>query len=269
MNKILKSCPCTQAQLESQEFHNWCKEMKLTNNRLHRKRWEFSFIAQVLFERGMLKKGKRGLGFGVGKERLVSLLAKYGCKILATDLNTTSRKATKWIESNQHCEKINDLNRYGICDNRTFEENVSFQFVDMTAIPDNLTNFDFCWSSCVFEHLGSIKKGKQFIYNMIKCLKPGGIAVHTTEFNVSSNSDTVDNESTVIFRKCDFREMAINLKAAGHSIDLDFTLGDGEADKFVAIPPYSHNDPVLKTLKKNYVKTSYGLVIQKKGNGKG
>lgn len=99
---------------------------------------------------------------------------------------------------------------------------------------------------------------------MIKCLKPGGIAVHTTEFNVSSNSDTVDNKSTVIFRKCDFEEMAINLKFAGHSIDLDFTLGDGEADKFVATPPYEHNAPHLKNLKKNYVKTSYGLVIQKK-----
>ena len=39
---------------------------------LHRKMWEWLFIAEALRERGMLAAGRRGVGFGVGQEPLVS-----------------------------------------------------------------------------------------------------------------------------------------------------------------------------------------------------
>ena len=37
--------------------------------------------------------------------------------------------------------------------------------------------FDFVWSACAFEHLGSILNGLEFVVNSVKCLKPGGVVL--------------------------------------------------------------------------------------------
>lgn len=257
----LRSCPCTHEQLVSEAFRNWCELIKENKAQIHRKIWEWCFIAQVLSEQNLLQPGKRGLGFAVGQEPLVALFAKYGCKILATDIDTS--KASDWEKTGQHSGNLNDLNKRNICDEYTFYKNVDFMTVDMTDIPKNLNDFDFCWSSCAFEHLGSIKKGIDFIYNMISCLKPGGIAVHTTEINVISDDKTIDNGGAVLYRRRDFEEIAKRLKAEGHHVELDFTLGSTEYDVFVDRPPYKHH-PHLKLQIGNYISTSYGLVVKVK-----
>jgi cyclopropane fatty-acyl-phospholipid synthase-like methyltransferase len=35
-----------------------------------------------------------------------------------------------------------------------------FRRADMNAMPDTLGQFDFVWSACAFEHLGSIRQGR-------------------------------------------------------------------------------------------------------------
>ena len=82
---MLKSSACTKKQLLSKDFEKWAKELNAPV-KLHRKLWEWYYISQVLHERGMLQPGKKGLGFAVGKEPLISLFAKMGCDILATDM---------------------------------------------------------------------------------------------------------------------------------------------------------------------------------------
>lgn len=265
MNR-LKSSICNQTELESEVFQNLARQLKERENWLHRKIWEYCYITQALHERGMLRQNKRGLGFAVGKEPLSSLYAKYGCSVVATDLDVDAaveKTNSNWIGTNQHAAQIDDINERGICERDIFLQRVKFRPVDMNHIPKDLDGFDFCWSSCAFEHLGSIQKGKEFIYNMMDCLKPGGVAVHTTEFNVSSNTDTVDHHHDVLFRKCDIEEMAECLKDNGHHIELDFSLGDREADVHVDKPPFTHN-PHLKFQYGDYVSTSIGLIIEKK-----
>jgi len=266
MPKLLRSNVCNQAQLASETFQQWCDKTGEGRNHMHRKVWEFCYIAQALHERGLLAPGKRGLGFGVGKEPLVSLFASYGCEIVATDLDPDRAHDAGWIETNQHAANLDSLNERKICDPDLFRRNVSFRNVDMTAIPDDLRGFDFTWSACCLEHLGSLEGGKQFIQNSINCLKPGGVAVHTTEYNVSSNEHTIDNnEFMVLYRKRDLQELARRLTRQNHKIDLDFTLGTGIADDFVDIPPFKH-DPHLKLifpLSANYVSTSIGLIVEK------
>ncbi|MBV5337004.1 MAG: hypothetical protein J0653_03215, partial [Deltaproteobacteria bacterium] len=72
---------------------------------------------------------------------------------------------------------------------------------------------DFCWSSCSLEHLGSIKAGLDFIKASLKTLKVGGVAVHTTEYNVSSDEATIDNNPTlVLFRRCDIQGLVEELR---------------------------------------------------------
>lgn len=232
--------------------------------RMHRKIWEWCFIAQALYEREMLKPGRRGLGFGVGQEPLVALFASCGSDILATDMREEEalKSGSDWVGTSQHARGIEDMNKRGICDPQEFRKHVSFRVVDMNHIPDDLRDFDFCWSSCAFDHLGTLEKGEEFIHNMMNCLRPGGVAVHTTEYNLSSNTTTVEHGDVVFFRKCDFEEIAARLRKNGHRIDLDFTLGNGEADRFVDKAPYRHN-PHLRFQYGEYVSTSFALLIEK------
>src|SRR5260370_19674515 len=89
---LVTSCPCTQAQLISPAFDKWKSILAPAlpkrhlcdaegNPLLHRKIWEWCFIAQALDDHGMLRPGKRGLGFAVGKEPLPAALAGCGCRI--------------------------------------------------------------------------------------------------------------------------------------------------------------------------------------------
>jgi hypothetical protein len=135
----------------------------------------------------------------------------------------------------------------------------------MNRIDDDLKGFDFTWSCCAFEHLGSIDAGIEFVINTVeKTLKPGGVAVHTTEFNMSSNTTTVDNESTVIFRKQDMERLIERLENSGHSVDTLKIAPDASVlDHFVDVPPYSQNLH-LKMLLSGYVCTSLGIVIRKR-----
>lgn len=74
----------------------------------------------------------------------------------------------------------------------------------MNAINANLQDYDFCWSSCALEHLGDLRRGFDFIINSVeKTLKVGGIACHTTEFNLSPNDTTVASGPTVLYRRKD------------------------------------------------------------------
>lgn len=176
-NKIMLSRPCTYNELISENYLRWTNEIKESPNVIWRKIWEWDLIIDTLHNLNLLKKGVTGLGFAVGQEPLPALFAKYGCNILATDLSAESPKAKGWILTNQHAESLHILNQRGICPSEIFNTHVSFQNVDMTNIPDSLQKeqFDFVWSSCALEHLGSREAGFQFVQNAMNCLKPGGL----------------------------------------------------------------------------------------------
>jgi hypothetical protein len=229
----------------------------------HRKLWEFVFILQSLKDHGMLSTGYRGLGFAVGTERVPDLLASCGVSVLATDLHQEEGIAKGWADSSQLAISKADLCS-GISTEDQFDKLVDFANVDMNSIPSNLKDFDFCWSSCAFEHLGSIEAGKSFVMNSLKTLRSGGLAVHTTELNLSSDEDTVTSGGTVLFRRRDFREIASALRDEGHTVaPLNFYQGNHPLDQYIDMPPYS-NDAHLRLSLMKYSTTSFGLVILKR-----
>lgn len=206
----------------------------------------------------------KGLGFAVGEEPLSSLFASRGVDVTATDLAIDEAQKMGWVDTGEHASGMAILNKRNLCEPNVFRERVEFRFCDMNNIPHAFDGkFDFVWSACAFEHLGSIKLGQEFVYNSINCLKPGGIAVHTTEYNISSKTDTLDNEGTVIFRQCDIQKMIDTLIRQGHSVEMDWDEGNGVADQFIDVAPYAHN-PHLKLQIGKYVTTSIGLIITKK-----
>lgn len=266
---VLKSSLCTQADVESDWFAFWCREIRSAPI-YHRKLWELCYISQVLWAHGKLAPGMSGVGFGCGVEVLPSLFAKYGAIVLATDLDPSRPESKDWRETNQHGDSAESLRMRDICPDERLLTNIGFRSVDMNQIPSDLDGkFDFCWSSCALEHVGSIDKGLKFIEKSLLTLKPGGVAVHTTEFNLQ-DGETIDNWPTVLFQKRHLTAFAESLIARGYRVaPLDFNPGDQILDGYVDIPPWGHealrlaNPSVhLKLCVDGFPCTSVGLIVQ-------
>jgi 2-polyprenyl-3-methyl-5-hydroxy-6-metoxy-1,4-benzoquinol methylase len=252
---------CTADQIYLPRYRQWVDEMNQPYV-VHRKQWEWVYICQALEKAGCLVTGKRGLGFGVGTEPITAIAAKRGCTVLATDANFDQAEAGGWVDTNQHANDLSSLNTLGICDPDVFNQRVSFQVVDMRHVPESLErDFDFAWSACALEHLGDIEAGFDFIRRSLACLRPGGTAVHTTEYNVSSNDATIETGSTVLYRRCDFERFAKELRAAGHRMQITYGLGTTEDDRHIDEMPYTNCH--LKVRHEGFVITSFGLIITK------
>jgi SAM-dependent methyltransferase len=278
-NYGLVSKAVTQADLEAPWFGYWCSELKETP-RYHRKLWECAFVLQGLFERNLLDRGSEGIGFGCGKEPLASYFASKKMSVTVTDVDPAKVRDQGWIETGQHTSSKEDAFYPDIVSPDLFDRYVHHRYIDMNNIPAVEKHFDFCWSMCALEHLGSIQNGLEFIKNSLSVLKPGGVAIHTTEFNYFAQDDTIDNGPTVLFLRKHFENLFRQLAADGHQfLGPDFDVGDGMLDRFIDIPPYSfgeHNwfsreqwDNVnhsahLKLAIDRFACTSFGLIVIKR-----
>lgn len=235
-----------QDQIETDWYRYWCKQLHLAPI-YHRKPWEFAFCLQSLHDLGMLKTGKKGIGFGCGEEPLPAYFASLGIDITVTDLHPDVVAGMGWAETGQHTSSLEKTKAPHLCSDIMFDKHVSLEYVDMNNIPNNLNDYDFCWSICAYEHLGSIENGLKFVENSLNVLKPGGVAIHTTEFNYLETDKTVDNWPTVLFLRKHFEELASRLKSKGHHVfPLDFSVGSGVLDRYIDIPPYSIDDGLNK-----------------------
>lgn len=232
---------------------------------LHRKLWEWCAIAQALAERGFLAPGRRGLGFAVGTEPLTSLFAASGVDVLATDLDPGADQAG-WADSGQHASSLAAIHWPGLLALAEFRDRVRYQNVDMRELASLAPGkFDFLWSSCAFEHLGSLEAGLEFVRSAMELVKPGGVAVHTTEYNVSSNELTVERGDNVIYRRRDIEDLDRSLRSVACGIEgLDFDAGTDLHDLAFDFPPYYRNGREhLKIHLLGYISTSFLLVIRK------
>ena len=264
----------TQAAIESDWARHWCNELKIPVV-YHRKIWELAFVMQSVHDHGHIRPGARGLGFGCGQESLPSYFAGHDMTIVATDLPPQSAAEAGWVHTGQHTSAIEQCFMPHLVDRARFDRNVAMRFVDMNDIPDDLTDFDFCWSICALEHLGSIDRGLAFIENSLKTLRPGGLSVHTTEFNIRDDGGTVDNWSTVAFQRRHMERITARLRAQGHRVaPFDYSLGDGPLDRFVDLPPFVQDlpeniskwlgDPVhIKLAMDGLVVTCIGIAVEK------
>lgn len=270
----LASKPAVQADIESDWVAHWAGQLK-TAVVYHRKLWELTYVLQAIYEHGHMASGKHGLGFGCGAEPIPSYLASQGVRITATDEAMENAQASGWASSNQHLGSSSIPFEPDLIDQETFERLVTIRTVDMNDIPDDLQDFDFCWSVCALEHLGSIDAGLRFIEKSLETLSPGGLAVHTLEMNVEDEGDTIDNWVTVLYQKKHIEKFCQDMRSKGHDVaPLDFNFGNKIMDQFIDMPPWvgekvsSHadrmDDPVhLKLSIDGFVCTSFGVIIRK------
>jgi SAM-dependent methyltransferase len=239
----LRCKPSTQADIESAWVAYWMSRLKAPVI-YHRKIWELCYVLQAIYEHELMRPGARGLGFGCGEEPLPSLMASEGVDVVVTDLPPDDARARAWRDTGQHADSRERSFRADLATREAFDAHVQLRYVDMNAIPGDLRGFDFCWSICALEHLGSIANGLRFIERSLDCLRPGGLAVHTTEFNYGNDHETIDDWPTVLFQRAHFAALAERLRARGYLIDeLDFDVGDRPLDRYIDLPPWPHDAP--------------------------
>lgn len=229
----------------------------------HRKQWEeFSFI-QTLKEKELISPGNKGLVFGVGKEQTVAYLASRGCYITATDMPINHPHLKFWEPSGQHSSNIESLMKENFpIQKKEFEKQVSFRFIDMNNIPKDLKGYDFCWSLCSFEHLGSAQHGYDFVLNSFNCLRPGGLAFHTTEFDIDYENELYESDTTTFYRRQEIEYLVNRIKEQNHHVELlNYDLGNHLYDY-----PNKENTP-SRQLKMfgaiDHLATAFRLIIKK------
>ena len=271
---MLQSMVCRYEHFLTDWYESWAASLPLAHygidpeprpRRPHRKAWEWAAIGQALAERDMLQPGRKGCGFAVGAEPLPSAFAARGVAILATDQPATA-EAGIWSETGQHAASLDVLHRPELIGRREFDARVRFRPADMRDLgPAWNETFDFLWSSCSLEHLGSLAAGLDFAERSAGLLVPGGYAMHTTEFNVASNDATLSEGDSVIYRQRDIEELDQRLRRIGCGLSrCDFFAGDHPHDLDFDTPPYGEpGRPHVKLLLGGHVTTSMLLIIRK------
>lgn len=264
---LVGSMPCRFEHFSTDWYKRWATRLGYppADRAAHamRKWWEYAAIAQALDERGCLTPNARGIGFAVGREPLASLFASFGASVLATDLHPEFSDG-QWSETGQHASAKADLwAGDAICGKAQFDSLVDFLPMDMNALPPGDGSYDFLWSSCAFEHLGSLGHGLAFVKNAMSYLRSGGTAVHTTEFNVSSGEETVCSGGAVIYRRRDIEDLERSLRSMRCGMAWpDFDPGSHEYDLHYDEPPFfSAGRPHLKLLQDGFVCTSFVITV--------
>lgn len=233
------------AQFVEPVFKKWACEELGWQFGFNRKLWEYAFILNALSVHGKL--AGRGLGFGVGREPIVPVMLKHGARLVVSDLADEQAQAEGWATM-QFDTAANDA--------------LSFSYIDMNVIPPELTGFDFLWSCGSLEHIGGLANGLRFVEHAMACLKPGGIAVHTTEFTLTSNDQTYESPGLSFYRQRDLEQLAQRLRAQGHQITLNLNRGQHLLDQTACDEATPWELSINESLC-GHVITSVGLIIRK------
>ncbi|MFO1312297.1 MAG: FkbM family methyltransferase [Burkholderiales bacterium] len=238
---------CTRSQYDEPAYRAGCRALRETPT-MRRKQWEYVYVLRCLEVAGMLQPGKRGLGFRCAGSPLVAALAAHGCVVVATDRELDALAAER-------------LNARGACGMDDFRARVTPRAVEPRAIPGDLRGFDFVWSCGATDGLQSCEAAVAFLAQSLSCLAPGGLAVHTVTFNLSSDDDTLESADLSVLRRRDVERFAREAARGGYAVwPLDLHPGGAPADRFVDTPPY-RTEPHLRVRHGRYAVTSLGLAV--------
>lgn len=245
----------------------WCQaylnDMKDLPYREHRKQWEFCFMAHALDHYGMLKNGKKGIGFAVGHEPLAVYFVKRGVDMVVSDLPIEGNEevADGWASTNEHAAALRATFKEGIIDYDTYEKKAKFTPVNMNTIPEDLLNgeYDFVYSSSSLEHVGSVELGRKFILNAMKALKKGGVAVHTTELALNSLKYGGNFDHMSVWLKKDVQQLETELEGIGCKLlPVEYAIDNLAVDEL----PYSDQKHFILKVD-GTIHTSIAFVVKK------
>lgn len=271
---MIDSCRLVKVADFNEEWHRLrAYEMALDSQNMHRKFWELTSIAQVFTER--VKPHVKGvpprvIGFGCGREQLPAWFASRAyARVTASD-QPQSPQTSEWASTGQYSAGLSDLPWRGICSEDALGM-IKFAPIDMRSIPEEFLSggYDFTWSAGSMEHIGGIEPGLDFFCQQMRCLRPGGWAAHTTEFEYdppTGGPGPLDTKNLCVYRSEHIQQLRERLAAQGDRLlKVNLKVGRDAEDSVVLDPPYS-GYPHLKIRLHGYAFTSV-LLIAVRGGG--
>jgi hypothetical protein len=247
---------CTAAQFSEAAFAEIAGAMTLAP-RLHRSNWETVWIVSVLAGHGCVAPGKRALGLGVRRERIAALLASRAVSVHAIRLAETAEPNL----SQQHA--MLQLFYPGIIPIDDFDVMVSMEDgVALDPARGLAAEYDGVWSMGVVQRLGSIAAAGDFIRRSLDALRPGGVAAHTLDLNLSSEADGSGVAGQLAFHRADLDALVLRLVRDGYEVlPINLYPGHDAADAVIDAPPFGL--PHLKVLAGLETVGSFGLAIRR------
>ena len=273
---MLRSQLCSVESLRSPALVAWAQRLRPMWARtdedprdvlLHRKMWEWLFIAEALHERGLLGPGHSGLGFGVGQEPLVALFVAQGCELVATDQPQELAVSTGWTDSAvEWAGGLENLNTFGLCPEDDFVRRVRYRDVDMNAIPrpTRLRLHVVLVRPRAPGHAGVRDGVRGQPDGLPRARRDGG--AHDGVSRLVQRRDGRGGGHRLLPAP---RHRGDERPPAGgrHILDIDYREGTSPEDLHVDVPPYT--DVHLRTRLGGYVTTSMALIVTKGSSGPG
>ena len=214
---------CNPTDWESEDFLSILDDLDLSFGKQfkHRKHWEYVQGLSGLKRLGCLTANALALGVGAGHEHPIYYLANYVKRVHATDIYG----AGEFAESDAPAEMLVHPEKFAPFPYR--QDHLVAQYMDGCDLryPDQC--FDFAFSFSSIEHFGGHKAATRAIREMARVLRPGGIAVITTEL-ILNNIAHPD-----FFRPADLKRAIIKPSGLKLVEEIDFS-----------IPPSLVDDPL-------------------------
>lgn len=159
--------------------------------RFHRKQWEFAMIYRALERADKLGENRIGLSMGGGRELIAYAIARRVRQLLITDLYEST---TSW-----ECARTDDPDEF-IRRNKPFpvdDARLKAMRMDMRDLRFPDATFDFCYSTCAVEHIGTREDFLRHFNEVARVLKDDGLYVFTTE--VGFDETVIPDEHNYVF----------------------------------------------------------------------
>lgn len=247
---------CTATQFSEAAFVEIAGAMAL-GTKLHRGIWESVWVASVLASHGCIEPGKRALGLGAQRERVAALLASRAVAVNVIRLTETAEPSL----SQQHA--LLQLFYPEIIGIDDFDMLVSLEDGDaLDPARGIVAEHDGVWSMGVLRRLGSVAAAGDFIRRSLDALRPGGVAAHTLDLDLSSEADGGGVAGHLAFHRADLDALVLRLVRDGYEVlPINLYPGHDAADAIVDAPPFGL--PHLKALAGLATVGSFGLAIRR------
>ncbi len=153
---------------------------------LFSRQWQHAHVYSILARRNRLGADRRGISFGAGREPLTYAVANAVDHLLATDLYDP--------ESTWRTARTADPAAFLLAEPSLPVDlaRLEVKRMDMRAIDAPEGAFDFAYSICAFEHIGTDPDFVRHLTGVRRILKPGGVYVMTTELRLGPRSHPIE-----------------------------------------------------------------------------
>jgi SAM-dependent methyltransferase len=171
---VNKVCRMSDADNES-----WCRGFDDLGfppgrDRFHRKIWEFNQTLYGLRRLRRLAPEAHAIGIGCGHEELMYFLANRIARVVATDVYEGA-----FLGGEGDADVLEHPEKYAPFPYR--QPHLEVRRMNGLSLDAPASTFDFTFCLSSIEHFGSLADKLQALREMFRVLKPGGVAVVTTE----------------------------------------------------------------------------------------